>query len=273
MSISSIHISVTLSQHPFLSCPPSCLVTMRSTAMALLWCFASQVPVRPLLLPLKAVGHGYLGTCCGGMCPQRAPCPVTVSSYLCNPEQVLSAQLQPISARPWISLGVAISPVPAHPGNWKESKGAGHLPCAVRMCSLNTLWDCFLEVDCNNRGRQEKTLVNLGKANVISQNFVDSCTISYPALASIPQQTYISSNDTIMVLTVFVSLSSHFGNVVIYLFQIQPTILHAAWPRLSHCLSFWISNGSNFPPDGTEKWQAACRRGWSQTCCLQRESY
>lgn len=106
MSISSIHISVTLSQHPFLSCPPSCLVTMRSTAMALLWGFPSQVPVGPLLLLLQAVGHGCLGTCCGGMCPQRASCPVTVSSYLCNPEQVLSAQLQPISARPGSALAL-----------------------------------------------------------------------------------------------------------------------------------------------------------------------
>lgn len=34
---------------------------------------------------------------------------------------------------------------------------------------------------------------------------------------------YISSNDMIMALAVFVSLSGHFGDVVIYLFQTQPS--------------------------------------------------
>ncbi len=65
---------------------------------------------------LNAIGHGCLGPCCGGMCPQQALCPVTVSSYLSNPDQSLSAQSslsqlslvqpwrqqQPSATPPWI---------------------------------------------------------------------------------------------------------------------------------------------------------------------------
>lgn len=56
------------------------------------------------MVPLKAIGHGCLGPCCGGMCPLPAPCPVTVLSYLSNPDQRPSAQSslsQPSLVHPW----------------------------------------------------------------------------------------------------------------------------------------------------------------------------
>lgn len=141
MSISSFHIPATLSQHPFLSCPPSCLVTMRSTAMALVWCFPAQVLVGPTLLLLKAAGHGCLGTCCGGMCPQRASCPVTVSSYLCNPEQILSAQLQSTSAGPG-SASHSHQPSPSPPWQLEREQGARSSP----VCCENVLFEQFVRL-------------------------------------------------------------------------------------------------------------------------------
>lgn len=72
---------------PSLSVPVSSLAVEPSGASRL------RCPSPPLChASLKAIGHGCLGPCCGGMCPQQASCPVTVSSYLSNPDQSLSAQ-------------------------------------------------------------------------------------------------------------------------------------------------------------------------------------
>ena len=75
---------------------------------------------------LKAIGHGCFGPCCGGMCPQQAPRPVTVASYLSNPDPS-PAYL----SSAWFSLGVSNSPVPLHLGSGNEMRGRGL--CAERL--------------------------------------------------------------------------------------------------------------------------------------------
>lgn len=72
--------------------------------------------------PFTSIGHGFLGPCCGGMCPPQAPCPVTVSSYLSNPDQILSTQssLSPLSlVQPWRQQQPSATP-PWQP-QWDET--------------------------------------------------------------------------------------------------------------------------------------------------------
>lgn len=137
------HIHTSIQTHP-VSCDPlyystlcpSLAVSVRCLAMVPSGTSWLRCPSPPLCHgALKAIGHGYLGPCCGGMHPQQDPFPVTVSSYLSNPDQSLSAQsgLSQLSlVQPWRQEAVQCH----HPGNYNETRG--------RKSSVLRDWSCVL---------------------------------------------------------------------------------------------------------------------------------
>lgn len=110
----------------------------------------------------------------------------------------------------WFSLGVSNSPVPLHPGSGNEGEGA---LCRatwvvwewVCMCLTSNLWGVFYQrkmattdsrennlAHCQTHShtvKSQKCLLSLSHQTDLFTPVVP-CTIFYPALASIPQQTY-----------------------------------------------------------------------------------
>lgn len=133
LNFEPVHLENEPSQHwclnLFLSCSPP-WASMASHHGATLALSASGARRPPLCFSSKPLVTAALEAHCGGMCPPRAPCPATVSSYLCNSEQIVSAQLRAYLGSARISLGMAISPQSQPtPGHWEESQEAGPLLC------------------------------------------------------------------------------------------------------------------------------------------------
>lgn len=139
-----------------------------------------------------------VGTCCHSGPPARPPRPVLST-------QPRADCVGPAPAH--LGSALAWSPAQVQPALAPVTRAGGRLPSRA-------LGDCCLDDDGNNRGRREKGTRREGS--------LDSLIQRWPPFHS-RHARYISSNDMIMALAVFVSLSGHFGDVVIYLFQTQPS--------------------------------------------------